>query len=454
MRRQSRPSTTRGETTAPYIVSCFATIGFALVALFVGGAASLPARPVVAAFNRFHAANTATPSIESGLLLLNELNCVACHHAPSGWHDRLPGRERISLAGVGSRLEENVLRGFVQGPQRMKPGTAMPAMLRDDQSSAADDISRYLASLQGAAQKRFPAGDAGRGRDLYSSIGCAACHGSDPTSAADASVPLALGAAYARDALAAFLQNPLHTRPGGRMPAFELTDAEAADLAAFLHAGRRPVVRTEKRVADFAAESQGRSAFATMNCAACHDDGGGAVARPAQPLVSLRTGHGCLAPTPGVGVPFFGLDQEQTRAIVFALQAIQRNPTAPEITPEQRLSERFAQLNCYACHEWRGKGGVEPGLATHLAAASGGGDSLGEPGYLPPKLDPAGRKLTPAWLAKLLWGEGGGVRPYLTVRMPKFGPNSADLVPLLAEACRPEHPLETPPDPTPEDPVS
>ena len=66
---------------------------------------------------------------------------------------------------------------------------------------------------------------------------------------------------------------------------------------------------------------------------------------------------------------------------------------------------------------------------------------MGEIGQLPPKLDMAGRKLTPEWLAKVLWGEGGGVRPYLPARMPKFGVAAAgDLPATLAEACRPERP--------------
>ena len=51
--------------------------------------------------------------------------------------------------------------------------------------------------------------------------------------------------------------------------------------------------------------------------------------------------------------------------------------------------------------------------------------SLGEMGRLPPKLDVAGRKLTRAWFEKLLWGEGGGVRSYMTARMPRFGEANA-----------------------------
>jgi mono/diheme cytochrome c family protein len=64
-------------------------------------------------------------------------------------------------------------------------------------------------------------------------------------------------------------------------------------------------------------------------------------------------------------------------------------------------------------------------------------------GYLPPKLDSAGRKLTTRWLEKILWGEGGDVRPYLTLRMPRFGEaNAAPLVADLAEACQPAMPHE------------
>jgi hypothetical protein len=70
-------------------------------------------------------------------------------------------------------------------------------------------------------------------------------------------------------------------------------------------------------------------------------------------------------------------------------------------------------------------------------------ESLGELGHLPPKLDRAGRKLTTEWLAKLLWGRGGGVRPYMTARMPRFGEwATRELVALLEETCRPAQPQE------------
>ena len=74
------------------------------------------AGPVVAAFERFHGSEAPGSAVDGGLLLLNELNCVACHAPPEGWRERLPGRGRISLAGVGSRLDAATLQSFVAEP--------------------------------------------------------------------------------------------------------------------------------------------------------------------------------------------------------------------------------------------------------------------------------------------------------------------------------------------------
>ena len=133
----------------------------------------------------------------------------------------------------------------------------------------------------------------------------------------------------------------------------------------------------------------------------------------------------------------------QRDSLQSALRALQTNSRAAELSAEQRVAVRFEELNCYACHEWRGRGGAEPARAKYFTARDAAAESLGEMGHLPPKLDSAGRKLTSAWLEKMLWGTGGGVRPYMTARMPRFGEAAArDLVPLLTEACRPAQPQE------------
>jgi mono/diheme cytochrome c family protein len=400
------------------------------------------AHPIVAGFERFYAdAAGEARAADGGLLLLNELNCVACHAAPAGWSERLPGRAKISLAGVGQRWRGEGFGAFIGAPAQVKPGTLMP-QLRVTDVAANNALAAYVASIpapgsEPPAAKIFPAGDAQRGERLFHSVGCVACHApGDATNATtQTSVPIALAAHYDRAALAAFLLDPLHSRPAGRMPRTELSAAEAADLAVYLNPSSL-AAPSAPAPADLVT---GRAQFAALGCAACHETGEKHDVKMAKPLAVARIGEGCLATNPAAGAPRFGLSEPQVRALAAALRAIQSTPGPPTLTPSQRVAAKFEQLNCYACHEWRGRGGVEAARAKHFKATDSAAESLGEMGHLPPKLDQAGRKLTPAWLEKLLWGTDGGVRPYLTVRMPRFGPGStADLVPLLADACRPE----------------
>ena len=153
-----------------------AGLGLSVAALSSGTAT---AAPVVGAFERFYAGEqTGERLVEGGLLLLNELNCVACHAPPAGWAGRLLGRGKISLVGVGQRLDAAALRAFVLDPHRTKGGTTMPASLAGA-AGEADAIATYLASLvappAGRPAKPFPPGDAG-GRS--STPGFRACQSS------------------------------------------------------------------------------------------------------------------------------------------------------------------------------------------------------------------------------------------------------------------------------------
>ena len=415
-------------------------LGAVCVASIVGLA---KAHPVVAAFDRFHVREQASiPSLDGGLLLLNELNCVACHAAPAGWQERLPGRGKISLAGVGSRLSFEALDRFARDPHQFKPGTLMPQIAgRSPEADGA--LVAYLGSLDSSRPApSFPAGNASRGSKLFASVGCVACHAPADGATSYPSVPLGLALHYSHAELAAFIRNPLHLRPAGRMPSTELTVEEAADLAAFLGAKSRPAATTTPRSSPDIITA-GRAEFQARNCAACHDTAEKIPGRATTALNQLRLDRGCLAPQPPPTAPRFNLSKDQLGAMSTALRTIQTTASPPAQTAVETVSTRFEQLNCYACHEWRGRGGAEAARAKHFAGHDSVVESLGELGRLPPPLDHAGRKLTPEWLEKLLWGTGGGVRPYMTARMPRFGRDaSAGLIALLAAACRPDRPLE------------
>lgn len=450
----------------------FAVVAAASLVLFLAPTASAhpsQSEPVehafVAGFDRFYALDDDEGQLaDGGLLLLNELNCVACHAAPDNWKERLPGRAKLSLAGVGSRLSEDELWIFVRSPQHRKKGTIMPGMFagEDRDPKGVEAIAAYLSSLKSETRK-FPQGDVGRGRMLYHTVGCVACH--EPAAIADykpaeapaglevekpglPSVPILLADKYVTNELAAFLKDPLSIRHAGRMPATELTDQEAADIAVYLQVNREPSNYAERTMLKLPKQTveQGKAAFAKMNCAVCHDVSASespASVRASKTLAKLNPDAGCISEKKKSGVPDYGLSDFQKRAIKLALAKIKTEAAPAQQTVSEKCDSFFIRMNCYACHEFAGKGGIEGPRGQYLTVNNTTVHSLGELGRLPPKLDVAGRKLTRAWFEKLLWGEGGGVRGYMTARMPKFGEaNAAAVIPLLAEACASPKPVQ------------
>ncbi len=211
--------------------SLLALSALGLVALSAAG------HPVVPAFERFHADGSA----RGGRLLLTELACVRCHKSEDA---SLIERSGPVLTDVGSRVRVSYLRKYIADPHKTKPGTVMPDVLAGDpdRGTKAEALLHLLASTGTIKHERSKS--AGLGRDVYAKTGCVACHGTrDAAGRADktlpSSVPLGdLHAKYTQAGLAKFLQDPLHTRPSGRMP--KLLDAkQAGDVATYLLQGQK-----------------------------------------------------------------------------------------------------------------------------------------------------------------------------------------------------------------------
>jgi len=440
---------------------------FRTVFLVVAATAAfrLQAAPVVAGFERFHRGqNEPEAQVEAGLLLLTELSCVSCHRASDEWRATVPERARLSLTGVGSRLSADALARFVHDPSTVKPGTLMPTMLAP--SDDAHALVAYLGSLQEPVAVA-PPGDVESGRRIYRQVGCVACHAPETgayaaTASASApaaaplgvAVPLALAAEYDRAALVQFLLNPLATRPAGRMPSSGLSAAEAADVAAYLQRSvpPRPVAHSPNSSPvggiDAALVEQGRRQFQSLGCVACHrvdanDVSPASLSVPTLSEVAIRSDQGCLSDSPTAPTPNFRLDEEQRQALRAALGQIHAfGSDAPAVPAPVEVARFMARMNCYACHARDGRGGVEPGRAEFFVSTDSDAHSLGDFGHLPPALEHTGRKLTREWWEKVLWGEGGGVRPYLATRMPKFGREaSAPVLDAWVQADRRPEPI-------------
>ncbi|MDZ4687086.1 MAG: c-type cytochrome, partial [Planctomycetaceae bacterium] len=142
------------------------------------------------------------------------------------------------LDDVGSRVRLDWLRKFLAEPHATKPGTSMPDLLGhvapDQRRAHVESLLHYLATTGSVADTHADQTAAKRGRAMFERIGCTACHDSQKAAAKPLATSVLLpdlAAKYTSASLAAFLKDPLKSRPSGRMPAFGLKDEEYRDLA-------------------------------------------------------------------------------------------------------------------------------------------------------------------------------------------------------------------------------
>ncbi len=197
-------------------------------------------RPIIPAFERLHTLGLVDQTAP-GRLLIGELNCTACHAAEEAFAERLLPKQAPVLTGVGSRIQADWIWNYLREPHAAKPGTTMPDLLASfseaDRTAAARAITSLLVSTGAVAEQRPDRQAAQQGEKLFHEIGCIACHqprnGASVPAATTAPLP-ELTEKYTIPSLQAFLKNPHAIRPSGRMPGFNLSDEEAAQLANYL----------------------------------------------------------------------------------------------------------------------------------------------------------------------------------------------------------------------------
>lgn len=200
--------------------------------------AATPASPAVPGVER--ALSGGDTQAAAGRVLISELNCTSCHRADGAAARALSSKAAPLLDAVGSRVQVAWLREFLTSTHTTKPGTTMPDLFAGwsdaEREATVEKLTHFLASTGVIARSRADGAAVGRGQQLYHSIGCFACHGSRMEGAEnpDAIIPLGrLEKKYSIPSLTAFLKDPLHVRPGGRMPGFNLDDKAARDLACY-----------------------------------------------------------------------------------------------------------------------------------------------------------------------------------------------------------------------------
>ena len=198
------------------------------------------AEPRIPGFERFYQAAGAD-KVSGGRLLLGELSCTSCHQADAAHAAGILRKQAPILSEVGSRVRPEYLYQFLADPQATKPGTSMPSLFAGlspvERDAQVDLLVHFLASTGKIADTPAPTSLAQQGEQLFHSVGCVACHDArrDDSPALKTSVPLGkLEPKYTVNGLTAFLKNPHHVRPSGRMPSLNLNDDEARKIAAYL----------------------------------------------------------------------------------------------------------------------------------------------------------------------------------------------------------------------------
>lgn len=443
--------------------------------------------PLPSAFVRVpsHGRTHADDSLASfrGRVLIGQAGCMNCHAATDAEKSAVNYAPGPLLGDAGARFSPQWLADWIVRPQQMKPGCNMPNVLGDDGAgkAVAEDIVHFLVSRGGPFKAEPLATEKSvldAGRQLFHSVGCVACHGAlEPAAVAFAddalpkemptAAPLIsygqLAGKWRPSALAEFLQDPTAHRPSGRMPSLNLTKEEADLIATYVLTKLGPA-RDDAFKPDAARADRGREAFAARGCASCHamtaTGGNIASTMKGKPFAALLSGpggksagaagkpvraDGCLSPT-DAATPRYTFSDADRAAITAAVAEINRATGA--FAPVDFAHRTLETLNCRACHEYEGVGGVKSphGAAVKEYFRLAEEAELGDEGRLPPVLTGVGWKLTSAWMRQV-FTEAGRARPYMATRMPQFGAANMARMPAALASCSGVRPDTDGPEP-------
>ncbi len=264
--------------------------------------------------------------------------------------------------------------------------------------------------------------DVNEGKALFFTVGCIACHQIDGVgnqSLFDGGDLSQLMRKRTSNFVTRWLENPAFANADHRMPVFELTPLERADLGVFLQSltGQSQSPKVSEPIAEEPhMVSEGKALLHKYRCSACHRlPQPSANPVPVNPLSSeSRWTEGCMADTPqNASVPHYELslrDRAALRAFGLAFAG------AGALSHRGQLE--LLKNNCLGCHARGNEPGLfglanaliesEPDIASQLST------------IVPPSLNSVGDKLKEDVLSANINGKLPRRRPWLKVRMPRF----------------------------------
>ena len=385
--------------------------------------------------------------IELGRNQFEAFRCGACHK------NALPETEPLSapdltrsVAGLSAEWIVKKLTGHVAGKMPHfelsdAQGTAIAAAL----ASSAEKPK--LDSLPGPGKGRNDDNDRAAGLTLINSLGCLACHTTQPPVSNESTNAETEALLFGGGSLAdvgnkrtvewfnTWLRNPESLNRSHRMPVFELSSQERRQLSLAL-ASLRTNGGTTKATVETPRTSDelvrlGKQLIHDFGCRSCH-----VVAAKKSELTpafpSLASGKGrkpdwlksCVRDSSKSKAephqPAF--EKLAPKAIKVFVDSISQDAPAPSVG--QHGQQLLVSRNCTACHPR----GLRQGLAATAGAIAQSDAALrGQaPALVPPNLNAVGDRLLDEALAKAVSGEQKRRMDWKLVRMPKFKHSEAD----------------------------
>jgi mono/diheme cytochrome c family protein len=397
-------------------------------------------------------------SFEQGQQLARALRCSACHSIPGeqaaikgpalthlgtmsqdwliDWlaasnHDAVEppadtsSIRRMPVLGL-SRDDAQAIAEYLLSVSQPLPPFKEPKSSPPPKKSTPDKAARSTAKKSPAKPKPHVPG-AAAGATLFNTLGCVACHRLDGIGVAglfgggDLS---AIAQKRPADFFNRWLSQPADSNPAHRMPVFTLSPEERADLTELLKSRGKPF-ETKSTTPNAANLARGQKLVVEHRCSACHALPQTATSKPSvdAPRITAASNweKSCLASADvKLRRPGYSLSSEQKSALRTYLSATQGAADEKPGPRDVPIDGRFVltERNCLGCHAR----GLSPGIAARLDIVTKAKPELAPllPALAPPALSGVGDKLHDAALESAIALRHPPLRPWLSIRMPKF----------------------------------
>jgi len=402
------------------------------------------------------------PVYTQGKHLFVNYGCINCH--------KVKGLEWAPKAGPDlSKIKEKVypewFKAWIKKPTDYLPKTRMPQVPWYSDQDPIKAMAYILSVSEPFNWKygKFPGGNSDKGKELFNSVGCFACHNLDGTGGTSGPALDRIAEKTSADWIYNWIQDPKNWSELHRMPSLRLSKEEAADITAYVSShGKKPDEDAALRTALADPENikAGFNVINTYGCYACHNIKG--FEKSSNPSVELTnfgrkdvhelafgdakipetweawTDGKLKSPQQYVDersssyMPKPNIDDAQRHALLVFLKG-----QMPEVLPQKYIAydpevekgrELINKYNCKACHVIEGDGQE---VAKFIK----------EPNFLPPNLASVGARLQTDWMRGFLKNPGDfpKVRSWLNIRMPTFQMSDEDVESILRYFKKHDH---------------